>query len=292
MKIVAFATTLLLGSLFGSPAPALEEKRTYKENLSFPGGSGARTLIVDLIQGQITVTAEERSDVAIAIVETITAKNPEALARARREARLDRGASSANSLRIYADGPFRCGDEARRRDDCRGSWNLPYTIEYDVELRVPRELDLRLATVNQGDIAVRGVRSRRFEVANVNGGIELKGLTGQGTATTVNGAVIAHFAQNPTGECRFATINGEIDLGLPRGAGAEIIAETQNGEILSDFAVAAGRPQPVRVESESGGRKVYRSSQPSFRIGVGGPTLELSNINGDLLIRDLDAPRK
>lgn len=292
MKTAAFATMLLLGSLLGNTASALEERRTHKETLAFPAGPGPRSLIVDLIQGRIDVTAEERSDVAVVVIETITAKNPQALARARTEARLDRSPGPGNSVRLYADGPFRCSDSRRDRGECRDGANLPYSIQYDLELRVPRELDLRLATVNAGDIVVRGVRPGHFQVENVNGGIELVGLTGQGEVETVNGAITAHFAQNPTGACRFATINGEIDLGLRRGAGAEVTAETHNGDILSDFAVGAGRPEPIRVEAGDGGRKVYRSSRPSFRIGGGGPLLELSNINGDLLIRGLDAPRK
>lgn len=281
----------ILVSCSGWAAPPIQESRTLRETLTFPAGEGRRTLIVDNINGRVVVTGEDRTDVAAVIIETIEGENAEAVARAKREARLDRSPGPGRTVRLYADGPWRCGEKKNGKSDCRESWNLPYSVRYDLELKVPRDLDLDLSTVNSGELTVRGVQPRRFELANVNGDLVADGLSGAGDAATVNGELKVNFATNPSGPCRFETINGEIDLGLRRGVAAEVSAQTQNGETYSDFPVTTSAAQPVRVEAEAGGRKVYRSAQSTFRLGAGGPRLELKTINGDIVVRDLGAPR-
>jgi hypothetical protein len=290
-KNLLVALAILFSAAAGRATAPLVESRTIKETLTFPAGEGRRMLLVDNINGKVVVTGEERADVAVVILETIEAKNAEGLARAKREAKLDRTPGPGRTVRLYADGPWRCGEKNGESGSCKGSSNLPYEVRYDLELHVPKDLDLDVSTVNGGDLEIRGVEPRTFDIANVNGGVAAVGLTGAGEIATVNGDLTAHFRANPTGPCRFASVNGELDLGLRPGAGAEVATETVNGEIYSDFPVAPGAAKPVQVETGSGGRKVYKSSNPTFRIGSGGVALELETVNGDIVVRDLGASR-
>ena len=55
---------------------------------------------------------------------------------------------------------------------------------------MPRDVRVRLCTVNGGTVTVSGVTGD-FDVSNVNGKVVLTGLGGSGSATTVNGDIDA-----------------------------------------------------------------------------------------------------
>ena len=67
-----------------------------------------------------------------------------------------------------------------------------YDVHFDFTIRVPRDVALRLCTINGGDVIVNGTRGD-FDVDNVNGLIEMRGVAGSGSAHTVNGPVTRHL---------------------------------------------------------------------------------------------------
>ena len=271
------ALFLVLGGAGRRESLPLAESRRLSESFA-----GARSLVVDNWRGAITVAAHDGERLELEIAETVAARSPEDLARARREVTLELGADGG-AVRAVVDGPFRC------RDGSWGSWGrrgeLPYRVTYDFTVQVPRAIDLDLRTVDEGEVRVEGTRGG-FAVRNVNGGVELADVGGAGRAEAVNGAVRVRFARNPTAACVFKSVNGDVDVAFRPGLAADFFFDTMNGEAYSDFPFVL-QPLPARHQEERNGMRVYRSERVyAVRVAGGGPEIELETLNGDILIRN------
>jgi DUF4097 and DUF4098 domain-containing protein YvlB len=156
-------------------------------------------------------------------------------------------------------------------------------VKHDFAIQVPRDTRLRLCTVNGDEIVVDGTRGD-FELDDVNGRIVMAGVRGSGRARTVNGAIVARFAEQPRGESEFKTTNGDVIVGFPADLAANLRLKTFRGGLFTDFDVQA-LPQPVPVAERRGGRFVYRSNQFTVvRAGLGGPELTFETFNGSVRV--------
>lgn len=256
-------------------AGAVEATETLRRSFTVPAAAGERSIEVDNVFGSVRVRGGDGDRVEIVVTQKLRADDAEALARARAEVRLE-VVEAAGRLELVQDGPFR-RDHARRHRD------PGYEVSWDWEVTVPRGADLEVSTVNGGEVRVIDVRGR-LDAANVNGDVRLEEVGSVTEAATVNGDVEVVFAETLTGPAEFATVNGEIDLAFPRGFGAELEFSTLHGEVYTDFEVGSG-PTPARVESSGKGH--WRIGRDSVVVlGGGGPRLECSTVNGDILIRE------
>ena len=102
-------------------------------------------------------------------------------------------------------------------------------------------------------------------------------------ARTVNGPITAKYSRAPSGDVILETVNGGVDTTFPAGFGADVHTKTMNGSVYSDFEVS---PLPARVTVDQvSNMKRYRRSGGAFRVGSGGPALEMKTINGNIYIR-------
>jgi hypothetical protein len=94
------------------------------------------------------------------------------------------------------------------------------------------------------------------------------------------------FVQSPSADCRIKTINGEITVALPDGAGLTAALDITNGRVTSDFDLEP-LALPAKIEKrEHNGRYGYRIKQVAgVRVGAGGPTFNIASLNGDVRIR-------
>jgi DUF4097 and DUF4098 domain-containing protein YvlB len=183
------------------------------------------------------------------------------------------------ALKLYVNGPFRC-----QCDDCRHSRDDEgYRVKMDFKVHVPRDLDIKVKTVNEGRVVVKNTNGS-FLVRNVNGDIEMDNVAGSGTARTVNGPVIVSFRQNPRENSDFKTVNGNVELRFARDLSADFRFKTFNGGIYSDFSVTALPVHAIEAEHK-GGKVVYRADRyTSARVNAGGPEIQIENLNGDIRI--------
>ena len=143
----------------------------------------------------------------------------------------------------------------------------PVLVEWHVE--VPAGVRLVARTVN-GDVEVDELAGP-VEVSTVNGSIELA-TRDVAEATTVNGSIEARLgAGRLPHDLSFRTVNGSVVLLLDDGIGAEVRAESMNGEFESDF--------PVTVEGR------LRRNRVRGTIGGGGPLLSMATVNGSIELR-------
>jgi len=151
--------------------------------------------------------------------------------------------------------------------------------------RVPRNANLELSTVNDGEIFV----------SNINGKLVLENVNGPITATNINGSVIAEsvnenievsFSSITADQAMsFSSVNGDLNIGLPDKTGAQLHIDSAEGEIISDFEVVVQPSKPV-MSREVGrhGVEVKVESVIIADINGGGTVMKLKTLNGDINI--------
>ena len=267
----------------GSAQGLQRDSRTETRRLRFTEG-GARTVDVRTLSGSIRVTGDGGSDVRVEAVTRIEAETAEALQAALKEIVLDtkeQGAAVTIAARV-GEQPT-CGES--------GDWRGPawwdrrrFDASVSLTVQVPRDVRVRLCTVNGEDVTVSGVEGD-FDVSNVNGKVRLDGLRGSGRATTVNGGIEATFAAAPRDESLFKTVNGAIEVTFPRDLAANLRFKTFNGEVYTDFDTTALPVTPEPARRPGLPRHVYKTRGfTNVRVGAGGPALTFDTLNGDVRI--------
>ncbi len=239
---------------------------------------GQKSLEVDNVWGSIEVIADTTDKVELTVARTNEAESKEKLEKAKKEVTLDI-TQEEGALKLYVNGPFRC-----QCDDCRHSRDDEgYRVKMDFKVHVPRDIDIKVKTVNEGHVKVSNINGS-FVVRNVNGDIEMDNVAGSGTARTVNGPVIVSFRQNPHENSEFKTVNGSIELRFAHDLSADFRFKTFNGGVYSDFPVTTSPVHAIQ-EERRGGKMVYRADRyTGARVNSGGPEIQIDNLNGDIRI--------
>lgn len=258
--------------------PALNVRAEEKIEKSFPMPSAHRTLEIDNVWGSIEVVGTTSDQAKLTINKSIRAESKEKLEQARKDVTLDI-TQQPDALKLYVNGPFRCDcHDCNRSRDGDG-----YIVKMDFVLQVPRDIDIKIKTVNEGRVSVRDINGT-FLVRNVNGDIQIHNIAGSGTARTVNGPVKVSFRQNPREASDFQTVNGNIELQFARDLSADFRFKTFNGGIYSDFPVTA-TPVAAMQQERRGNKVIFRADRyTGARIASGGPQIKVENLNGDIRI--------
>lgn len=271
--ILLCSAALASASLYGFDQ---EEKETIRRN--FPAAS---RLEVDNVHGNVRVTGYNGSEIQMTAEKTITAESQERLDTAKREVKLDT-TQSGDTLTFYVDGPFRCHC-SDGRSSIHDHGHPGYRVIYDFEIKVPAATMLRLATINGGEVRVDNTTGD-FDVANVNGGIEMNEVAGSGPVHTVNGRISVVFSKNPTKDSSFKSVNGTIEASFRPGLSADVRVKTFNGHAYTDFD-ATPLPSLTPVSERREGKFIYRSDRSTgLRIGSGGPEFKFDTLNGSIRI--------
>lgn len=266
---------LLLMTCFSESRPQQEE--TITRTLRFTG-AGGRGLLVDNIAGPIRVTGTDADVVELKAVRANKVRSEEELRSALEEVRLDIR-ERANRIEVVVETPW------GSRWDSHEWWDEDpgYEVRFDIEVRVPRSVDLYLRTVGSGDIEVDGVTGS-FEIRNVNGHVALLDVAGSGRASTVNGSVEVRFRENPREDCAFRTVNGMITAAFQEPLAADLFLKTFNGHAYTDFDVVP-IVEPLQTMRKRGGKTIYRYGDHSLvRAGDGGPRVSFDTLNGSISI--------
>lgn len=145
--------------------------------------------------------------------------------------------------------------------------NRGYTVSYTIH--APRQLSATLKTMN-GGIELRHLTGD-LDFDTVNGGVELADLAGDTHGSTVNGGLdISLSGSQWQGQgLNVHTTNGGVTLNLPDNYSAHLEAGTVNGGIELGF--------PVTVQGEI---KHHLSTD----IGHGGATIHAETVNGGVVL--------
>ena len=175
----------------------------------------------------------------------------------------------AGGVTICAVYPGRWG----KANDCRPGGGHNDTRDNDVSVEftvhVPAGIAFSGHNVN-GGIGVKGLTGN-VDAETVNGGIEIA-TRGIARAKTVNGGIdVVMGSTDWTGDLEFESVNGGVQVSLPANANTHITASTVNGGLNSDFPLMVqGRLNPRHIEGT---------------IGQGGRGLRLQTVNGSIDLR-------
>jgi hypothetical protein len=227
-----------------------------------------KTIAIHNVNGGIHATYAAGTKVEVVARKIVHRGDPDLV---RIEASTD--ADGVTICTLYPSSHGRCGSQHADRDDDRWSRGRGVDPEVSVEyeVRVPRGVRLEVHTVN-GDVEATDLRGAVW-AQTVNGGVEVS-TSEDAEASTVNGSITATVGvARWEGRLEFRTVNGSIEVNLPRGAAARLEASSLNGDIESDL--------PVAVRG-----KVNRQ-RLSGTVGDGGEgSLVLSTVNGGIRLRE------
>jgi hypothetical protein len=142
-------------------------------------------------------------------------------------------------------------------------------VQVEYHVKVPAGAEVKFTTVN-GGIEVRGLTGR-ITAETTNGGVTTRDIGGQLEATTTNGGLDIDVSKMPEGGVKLECTNGGIKFRLPRDAKATISASIANGGISShDLEIEqTGEPNRRRLEG---------------RLNGGGPRVQIEGTNGGITI--------
>jgi hypothetical protein len=270
---VACAPTALASQ---SPGPTIGASQSASaDQVTVPISDPSRPALIDvsLVHGSITVRGTNRKDVLVtARPETDTD---------RRSRRSDPDATGLR--RIPQTAGFRITEEGNRVKVSADSPNRSITFE----IEAPTRTNLKLSTVNGGEILVANVEGE-LTLSNTNGGITLNDVAGSVMAGTTNGSVRATLTRvTAQKDMAFTSLNGTVDVTLPPTTKANLRLRSDNGDVYSDFDVQLAPSAPVVQENRSSNGR-YRISRNRSIVGAingGGPEFELRTFNSNVYVR-------
>lgn len=172
-------------------------------------------------------------------------------------------------------------------DDNEISFDSDWRAEkVTVLARVPKRATVSLSTVNDGEIIVSNIVGN-LELSNVNGPITARNISGSVIAESINATIDVNFAKiDDVNASSFETINGDIEVGIPAGAGAQLHLDSGQGQITSDFEVEVVPTEGTVTHDEDGNGVAIRIENVIVvKINGGGPILRLKSLHGDMHIR-------
>lgn len=239
------------------------------------------------INGNVTVEGYDGEVVQISYEKEIEADTQRDLERAKEEVEFI-VEEDGDRIFIYLDAPFihvKTGSHGISYNI--NNWDSDYNFTFHITVRVPRNTNLGVSTINGGKLLVENTRGRWLDASNVNGRVDLLNVTGVTDANTINGDIMASYTESPNENSSYETINGTIEVLFPDNLSADISFKSMHGDLYTDFENV--QRLEARVESDTNSKRgttTYRIDKfAPLRIGDGGPEFSFEVLNGSVYIK-------
>jgi hypothetical protein len=93
------------------------------------------------------------------------------------------------------------------------------------------------------------------------------------------------YAKNPVNDCRFYSLNGDINAYFQKGLAANFSFESFNGDFYTDIDPLESLPVQV-VETKNGEGVKYKVNGTRYKIRTGGPLLDFETFNGNVYLKE------
>jgi len=248
------------------------------------------SLMVYNIFGDIKVEGYSGKEVVVEVEKIIKAESKSDVELALKEVKLGFDQQQNDTLTFYTAEPY----DSRPRTKWSYDWSdddekkkrRDYIVHLNYTIKVPRGMALRVSTVDNGEIAVNDFDGL-IKANNVNGGITLKNIKAAHDVHTINGDVLINFLASPPENSKFYTLNGKLDITLPKDFSADCEFKSFNGNFYTDFDGI--EPLPAKVEKKvKQGEKgtTYKLSKiHAYRFGKGGKNIQIETFNGNAYLR-------
>ena len=277
---------LLLVSCWGNAQEKVFEE-TVKKELSFKESSKENTLVLKNIFGPIRVEGYSGNTIQISVEKRITADNEDGLELGKEELNI-KMLEQENRWVVHPDAPYiNYNEKGLRFDWCNNYEEPDYRHKLSFKVKVPKGVNLNIATVNDGDIYVANTSGNFIKVNNVNGGIDLRNVEGKTHLHCINGEVNISYASNPSEASKYYSLNGDINITYQDALSADVSFKSMNGELFTDFNVEKQYVRTKKEFSEKRKGKFKYKSTPVVQIGKGGLQLDFETLNGNVFIKKI-----
>lgn len=143
--------------------------------------------------------------------------------------------------------------------------------------------DVQIKSVS-GDIHLADFRGD-FEGETVSGSIELRNAAGRYVRShTTSGDLVYEGSIEPTGRYELSAHSGDIRLGIPSNASAQLSVSTWSGTLDSDF--------PITLRPGEHGIGSSQAKRFTFDIGGGAARISAETFSGDITIGSRGSSRR
>jgi len=261
---------------------------TITKELNFSSTSNKNRLVVKNINGPIHVEGYDGTTIKLVIEKTISAKRESYLEEGKQEIKI-KIEELDNRIYVYSETPnnyFNIATERYENAQNKQWVRFNYRFYLTYKLKVPKSINIDLATMNDGDIYVKDMRGNEINVNNLNGAITLDNITGKTDVNALNEDINITYHKNPSGDSKYHSLNGNVNVTFKEGLNADVSFKSLNGNLYTNYDTTKLRPDLVKTKTKSGkGIKYNMSANQSYRIGEGGIRLDFNLLNGDATLK-------
>ena len=292
MLCLAWSLPVQFGYIEASEAPITQTETVHMES-SFSRLNDQSTLLLRNINGSIRIEGYNGKTVKVEIKKTVEANSQALIRTAFRDLQVAENLRG-DTLELVLDFPWEKAPESKGKEYWNQGyfrngwkWNPEYDFRLDFTILVPRQIDLCVSTINNGQIMIEKVEGD-LRVNHVNGGIDIQDIRGKTDIRTINGNVSLSYAAVPKQDSHFFSHNGEIRLTCPKGLSAKMYFKSYNGEFYTNLEQLRVVPEEVKqrnYDGEEGIRYVLDSRTAMVSRG-GAVTLDFETFNGNVYVEE------
>lgn len=259
---------------------SLEYKQHINKQFTLQKAAAGTVLALYNVFGDVKVEGYSGNQVMIEVEETIRSNKAEDLEIAKRDfkAGFDQ---KGDSIIVYTAAPY---DTRPNKDNNHTKRN--YMIRLDYTLKIPNNMNIRVATVNSGEVIVKDVYGT-LNASNVNGPINIVNAKGTTHTNTVNGNITASYLAVPSEGSNYKTVNGKVEVTYPATLSADLQLKSFHGEFFTDFTNTEKRPvEVIKTVGKKDNTTIYTTNKNTkIRIGNGGKLFKFETLNGNIFIK-------
>ncbi|MEM6964315.1 MAG: hypothetical protein AAF573_06090 [Bacteroidota bacterium] len=278
---------------FSFSTSAQKHTETIRKEIQVNKNFYNKTFTVNNINGGITVEGYDGSTIQIEAIKTIEGKNT---------ARLEEGKAKValgiheedDEILIYNKTP--CSDVKQQKGDDGNwywktwknncDWGSGIHFHFDFNIKIPKNINLVVSTVNDGEIKVSNVQGK-VKANNINGGIVLDQISGATHAHTINGDVKITYTKNPTDDSKYYSLNGNINAYYQKGLSAQLAFESFNGDFFTNIEEVEMLPSVVEKKKNGKGVKYKLGGKSKMQVRNGKVLLDFETFNGNVYVKEL-----
>ena len=265
-------------------ASAQEFKTHISKQFTLQQPATASVLAIYNVFGSIKVEGYNGNTITMEIDETIKSDNPGDLEAGKRDFKMG-FSQNKDSVIAYIAAPYDSRPHVNWRNYREDDRHINYTVKLDFIVKVPNNINLRVSTVNNGEVSVADVYGK-LKVNNVNGGITIDNAKGTSDIHTVNGPVTVNYLTIPTDTCKYYTINGKMEVTFPKNLSADLQFKSMNGSFYTDFDTEALPTQVLKTVNKKENGTTYKiNKNTQVRVGSGGRLFKFETLNGNIYIK-------
>lgn len=280
----------LTAMLMSATVLAQDFEETITKEIGLNADAAKSTLVVQNVNGPIEVEAYQGNTIKLVVEKTIEARKEEYVDLGRQEIGV-KVEEKGNKIFVYLDSPWTYFNLETERFKHRENYDWDdrkYHHYLDFKIKVPKNLNLKLGTMNQGDIHVKNVQPNEMIVNNLNGAITLDNISGRTDVNALNKDINISYRTKPKDDSSYNSLNGDINITVKQDLNADVTFKSLNGDFYTNFDTVKVTPQMTKKEVKHGkGVKYKLNAKDAFKIGSGGAKLDFNLLNGDVTVKKI-----